>query len=404
MTAPAMTAAPKGFRPHIGIFGRRNAGKSTLLNLVAGQDAAIVSDTPGTTTDPVEKAMEFPPLGAVVWIDTAGLDDEGGLGELRAAKARAVIDRTDLAVIVFAGEWGTYEQTLLEDFRARNVPVIAVANKCDAHPCSAVTAAPAATLPENIPLVRMSAAKGEGLEELRQTLIAAAPADFIESPAILRDLVPADSLVVLVTPIDKEAPKGRLILPQVQAIRDLLDGGCRALVVKETGLAAALAELKTPPALVVTDSQAFKTVAPLVPEEVPLTGFSVLFARAKGDIAEFARGASAIDSLKNGDTVLVAESCAHHKEDDDIARVKLPALLRKKSGASLNFRFASGHDFPADIAECALILHCGACMTNRRAVLSRIARARAAGVPITNYGMAIAHCLGILDRAMKVFR
>lgn len=393
-----MTSTPKGFRLHIGIFGRRNAGKSTLLNLAAGQQVSIVSDTPGTTTDPVEKPMEFIPLGPVVWIDTAGIDDGGELGGLRAAKARGIIDRTDLAVIVFERAWGHYEEALRREFAARKVPVIAVANKADLHPDAGDCG-----LPEGMAAIRMAAASGAGLEELRQAILAAAPADFVESPAILRDLVPPDSCVVLVTPIDKEAPRGRMILPQVQALRDALDGDCRALVTKETGLRQALADLARPPALVVTDSQAFKQVAEIVPPEVPLTGFSVLFARAKGDLPAFARGAAAIDRLRDGDTVLVAESCTHHQEDDDIGRVKLPALIRKKSGANPEFRFVSGHDFPADLANMALVLHCGACMTNRRAVLSRIARVTAAGVPIVNYGIAIAHCLGLLERALAPF-
>lgn len=393
-----MTTTPKGFRLHLGIFGRRNAGKSTLLNLAAGQQVSIVSDTPGTTTDPVEKPMEFIPMGPVVWIDTAGIDDAGDLGELRTARARGIMERVDLAIIVFVGRWGEYEENLHAEFSGRGVPVVAVANKIDSVPLEAE-----AGVPEGLRLVRMAAGRGEGLEELRQAILALAPAEFVESPAILRDLVAPGSLVVLVTPIDKEAPKGRMILPQVQALRDVLDGDCRALVAKETHLAEALADLKQPPQLVVTDSQAFKEVALVVPEAVPLTGFSVLFARAKGDLAVFAAGAAAIDGLRDGDEVLVAESCTHHQEDDDIGRVKLPALLRKKSGADLRFRFVSGHDFPEDLGRSALVLHCGACMTNRRAVLSRIARVRAAGVPIVNYGIAIAQCLGLLERALGPF-
>lgn len=393
-----MTTTPKGFRLHIGVFGRRNAGKSTLVNLAAGQEVSIVSATPGTTTDPVEKAMEFIPLGPALWIDTAGLDDTGDLGSLRAERARAVFDRTDLAVVVFTGHWGEYEQTLLDEFAGRGVPVVAVANKSDLDLPDNDYA-----VPENVAMVRMAAGRGEGLEAFRQAVLAAAPADFVESPAILRDLVPSGSCVVLVTPIDKEAPKGRLILPQVQALRDALDGGCRAVVCRETELAAALAGLRERPALVVTDSQAFREVDALVPPDVPLTGFSVLYARAKGDLSVFARGAAAIDRLRDGDTVLVAESCTHHREDDDIGRVKLPALVRKRSGADVRFEFVSGHDFPMDLNGLALALHCGACMTNRRAVLSRLARANAAGVPVVNYGMAIAHCLGLLERALGPF-
>ena len=394
-----MTATPKGFRLHIGIFGRRNVGKSTLLNLVAGQRVSIVSPTPGTTTDPVEKPMEFIPMGPVLWIDTAGIDDAGDLGSLRTATARAAIDRVDLAIIVFHDEWGGFEQTLYDDFKGRGVPVIVVANKSDLDS----GASTASALPEGVVPVRMAAMRGEGLEELRQAILASAPAEFIDSPAILRDLVPPGSCVVLVTPIDKEAPKGRLILPQVQAIRDALDGECWTVVTKETELAGALAGLTAKPALVVTDSQAFRQVASATPADVPLTGFSVLYARAKGDLSAFARGAAAIGRLRDGDVVLVAESCTHHREDDDIGRVKLPALIRKRSGADVKFEFVSGHDFPDNLSAMSLVLHCGACMTNRRAVLSRIARCHAAGVPIVNYGIAIAYCLDMMERALGPF-
>ncbi len=392
-----MTATPKGFRLHIGIFGRRNVGKSTLLNLVAGQQVSIVSPTAGTTTDPVEKPMEFIPMGPVVWIDTAGIDDEGDLGLLRSAKARGIIDRTDLAIIVYHQQWSAFEQELYDEFTRRQVPIIVVANKADTGE------ADTANLPENVQPIRMAASRGDGLELLRQAILAAAPAEFIDAPAILRDLVNPGDCVVLVTPIDKEAPKGRLILPQVQALRDCLDGNCFALVTKETELAQSLAALAKPPALVVTDSQAFKQVAAIVPPEVPLTGFSILYARAKGDLTTFACGAAAIDQLRDGDTVLVAESCTHHQEDDDIGRVKLPALIRKKSGKQVEFEFQSGHDFPADLGKYALVLHCGACMTNRRAVLSRQAACNAAGVPVVNYGIAIAYCLGLLERALGPF-
>ena len=394
-----MTTTPKGFRLHIGIFGRRNVGKSTLLNLVAGQEVSIVSPTAGTTTDPVEKPMEFIPMGPVLWIDTAGIDDAGDLGDLRTAKAKRIIDRTDLAVVVFHAEWGAFEQSLYDEFKGRGVPVLVVANKADLEKSDTLHAG----LPEGVKPIRMAADRGDGLEELRQAILANAPADFIEAPAIIRDLLKPGDCVVLVTPIDKEAPKGRMILPQVQALRDVLDGDGRAVVTKETGLADALAGLRESPALVVTDSQAFKQVSVLVPPEVPLTGFSILYARAKGDLAAFARGAAAIGHLRDGDTVLVAESCTHHREDDDIGRVKLPAWIKKKSGAAVEFRFISGHDFPADLADVKLVLHCGACMTNRRAILSRIAACTAADVPIVNYGIAIAFCLGLLERALGPF-
>ena len=394
-----MTATPRGFRPHFAIFGRRNVGKSTLFNLVASQQASIVSPAAGTTTDPVEKAMEFIPLGPVLWIDTAGIDDAGDLGGLRAARTKAIADRTDLAIIVFHPDWGEYEQELYAGFVRRDIPVVLVKNKTDCDRPDRNFAG----LPEGAVLVRMAADRGDGLEALRAAIVAAIPAGIVETPVLIRDLLPPGGVAVLVAPIDKEAPKGRLILPQVQTIRDLLDGDCRAVVTKEDGLAAALADLRKHPDLVVTDSQVFGAVAAAVPPEVPLTGFSILFARAKGDLAAFVRGAAAIGRLGDGDAVMVAESCAHHSEDDDIGRVKLPALVRKRSGAKPDFRFVSGHDFPDDLSGLALVLHCGACMTNRRAVLSRIAQCHAAGVPITNYGVAIAYCLGLLERALGPF-
>lgn len=394
-----MSTAPKGLRPHIALFGRRNAGKSSLLNLLAGQEVSIVAPAPGTTTDPVEKAMEFIPLGPVQWIDTAGIDDEGELGALRSARAKAVMDRTDLALIVFAQAWGAWEQSLYDDFAGRGVPVVAVASKADLRsPADAFGALPAGLHP-----VPVCAPRGEGLGRLRQAIVAAMPAEFVEAPVIVRDLAPPGSCVLLVTPIDSEAPKGRLILPQVQALRDCLDGDCYAVVVKETGIAPALAGLARPPVLAVTDSQAFGPVAAALPADIPLTGFSVLFARAKGDLASFARGAAAISRLRSGDTVLVAESCTHHSGGDDIGRVKIPNLLRKKTGADLHFRHVQGHDFPADLSGVGLVLHCGACMTNRRAVLSRQAACAAAGVPMTNYGLAIAYCQGLLERALAPF-
>ena len=392
-----MTAAPKGFRLHIGIFGRRNAGKSTLLNLMAGQDVSIVSATPGTTADPVEKPMEFIPLGPVLLIDTAGVDDAGDLGAKRAAAAERVFDRTDLAVVVFDSDWGEYEQRLHGEFRRRGVPVVAVRNKIDARP-----AAPAG-LPGGLTPVPMAAGEGRGIDALRAAILAAAPADFVEAPPIIRDLLAPGDMAIMVTPIDKEAPKGRMILPQVQTLRDILDGDCLALVTRENRLADALAAMAPPPRLVVTDSQAFKQVAETVPPHIAMTGFSVLFARAKGDLAAFAEGAAGIGRLKSGDKVLVAESCSHHSNDDDIGRVKLPAWIKRKTGAKVAFDVAVGHDFPANLAEYGLVLHCGACMTNRRAVLSRIMACRAAGVPIVNYGIAIAYCLGLLDRALAPF-
>lgn len=396
-----MTASPRGIRLHIGVFGKRNAGKSSLVNALAGQQVSIVSDIPGTTTDPVEKALEFAPLGPAVLIDTAGLDDEGELGALRAERSRAIVDRTDLALIAFDEAWGNYEHELHEAFAKRATPVVAVRTKTDVDGATPDTGESA--LPDALAFVAVSALTGSGLEDLRQAVIAATPEEFIESPPIARDLVPPGATVVLVTPIDAQAPRGRLILPQVQTIRDLLDGECVVVVCKESACAEALNGLKTAPALVVTDSQVFRLVADVVGEDIPLTGFSILLARSKGNLAGFAAGAAAIDLLRDGDRILVAESCTHHRAEDDIGRVKLPAMIRKKTGAHLEFSFVSGHDFPENISDYALVLHCGACMTNRRAILSRQAQAASTQTPVVNYGIAIAHCFGLLERALAPF-
>lgn len=394
--------APRGMRLHIGLFGRRNAGKSSLLNALTRQQVSIVSPTPGTTTDPVEKPMELLPLGPVVFIDTAGIDDAGALGELRVGKTRQVFERTDLAVVVAAaGEWGGFEEELLAEFQRRATPRVVVFNKADLAEAAPELAGRIAA--SGAQVVRTVAHRGEGILDFRQALIAAAPEDFINPPAIAGDLVPPGDLAVLVVPIDKEAPKGRLILPQVQTIRDLLDADAAALVVKERELREMLGRLSRPPALVVTDSQAFLKVAADVPEEVPMTSFSILFARFKGDLAEFVRGALAIENLAPGQGVLVAESCAHHPIGEDIGRVKIPRWMTQFVGGRLDFAHMQGHDFAPDPARHRLVVHCGACVTNRREVLSRIARCRELGVPITNYGLAIAYSLGIFERALRPF-
>lgn len=400
------TPAPKGLRLHIGLFGRRNAGKSSLLNALTRQQVSIVSSVAGTTTDPVEKPMELLPLGPVLFIDTAGLDDLGALGQLRVARTRQVFDRTDVAVLVAsAGEWGEFEQQLLAEFGRRNIPTIVALNKVDL-----VSAAPDQALPDGLGaagarVVRTSATTGAGLAELRQALIAAAPASFIDSPAIVADLVGPGELAVLVVPIDKEAPKGRLILPQVQAIRDLLDGDAYCLVVKERELRAALDGLKRPPKLVITDSQAFLKVAADTPPEVLLTSFSILMARFKGDLLTQVRGALAIETLRPGDRVLIAEACAHHPIGEDIGRVKIPRWLTQYIGAALQIEHVQGHDFPptSDLSRYKLVIHCGACLWNRREMLARIALCQQAGVAITNYGLAIAYSLGIFERALGPF-
>jgi [FeFe] hydrogenase H-cluster maturation GTPase HydF len=393
---------PKSFRLHIGLFGRRNAGKSSLLNALTRQQVAIVSPIAGTTTDPVEKPMEMLPLGPVLFIDTAGIDDEGALGELRLQKTRQVFDRTDLGlVIAAAGCWGEFEEGILRELTERKVPAIVVFNKADeARPAAAVLDA---LKSRKVPCVETVATQGEGVLELREALIKAAPDEFLDPPAIAADLVPPGEMAVLVVPIDMEAPKGRLILPQVQTIRDLLDGDSMCLVVKDRELRDALERLRRPPALVVTDSQAFLKVAGDVPPEVMMTSFSILFARQKGDLSQFVEGAIAIERLKPGDRVLVAEACTHHAIGDDIGRVKIPRWLRQYVGGPLDIGTMSGHDFPTDLDRYQLVVHCGACMWNRREMLTRMLRCRRAGVPICNYGMTIAYTLGIFERALGPF-
>jgi len=397
-----MRLTPKAFRLHIGLFGRRNTGKSSLLNALTRQQVSIVSDVAGTTTDPVEKPMELLPLGPVLFIDTAGIDDVGALGELRVQKTRAVFDRTDLGILVVAaGQWGPFEQSILGELIDRKIPVIVVFNKSD-------LAAPAAELEaqlrrDKVPCVRTIAAQGQGVLEVREALIAAAPEEFINTPPVVADLVPAGELAILVVPIDLEAPKGRLIQPQVQTIRDLLDGDAYCMVVKERELRDALARLNRPPALVVTDSQAFLKVSGDTPPGVKMTSFSILFARQKGDLAQFVQGAMAIDDLQPGDRVLLAEACTHHPIGDDIGRVKIPRWLTQYVGGKLEFTGIQGHDFPADVSPYRLMIHCGACMWNRREMLTRMLRCRQAGVPVANYGLTIAFTLGIFERALEPF-
>lgn len=388
-------------RLHIGLFGRRNVGKSSLLNAVVRQQVSIVSEFAGTTTDPVDKPMELLPIGPVLFIDTAGIDDEGALGQLRIGKTRTAIERTDIGVIVTDGQWDSFEEHLCAELTERGVPVIAALNKADLHqpPAELIDRLHA----RKIGVVVVSSTTGQGLDDFRAALLAAAPAEFIDSPAIAGDLVGPGQTAILVVPIDKEAPKGRLILPQVQTLRDLLDSDAMCLVVKERELRAAVENLKHPPALVVTDSQAFKEVAAVVPPNVPMTGFSVLYSRFKGDLITQTLGATAVDTLRPGDNVLVAESCTHHPIEDDIGRVKIPKWLNRYVGGKLNFTTVQGQDFPDDVSPYKLIIHCGACMWNRRLMLNRILKCRRANVPITNYGLVIAYSLGIFERALGPF-
>lgn len=413
MTAPAKTMAdtPRGLRLHIGLFGRRNTGKSSLLNALCGQTVSLVSDVAGTTTDPVEKAAELKPLGPVLFVDTAGSDDEGALGALRVARTRAVLERIDAGIVVApAGDFGAEEEALLAELSRRGVPAIVVLNKADLiasdrGASDAIAFDPIAALPADVraraaAVVATVAPRGEGIDDLRRALVDALRAAAADPPDLLGDLVPPGRLAVLVVPIDSAAPRGRLILPQVQALRDALDHGAFSLVVRERELAAALATLREPPALVVTDSQAFLKVAAEVPPEVPMTSFSILLARQKGDLGTFARGCLAIETLRPGDRILVAEACTHHPTLEDIGRIKIPRWLEQKVGGPLVFDTVAGQDFPDDLAPYRMVIHCGSCMLTRRAVLARIARCRAAGVPIANYGMTIAYSLGIFARAL----
>jgi small GTP-binding protein len=429
-----MERTPKGLRLHIGLFGRRNVGKSSLLNAITRQQVSIVSDVAGTTTDPVEKPMELLPLGPVLFIDTAGIDDEGALGEMRVARTRKVFDRTDLGVVIAEPhEWGFFEQQILDELRGRKCPIIVVFNKIDlGEPDAALverlkkekvrivrTVCSAAFRPYPGSAAVPAAAEGQrdagatgraearttnsGILDFRQALLDAAPADFLNNPAILADLVGPGEMAVLVVPVDKEAPKGRLIVPQVQAIRDLIDGDAFALVVKERELREALDRLKRPPRLVVTDSQAFLKVVADTPREIPLTSFSILFARYKGDLVEMVRGTLACETLRPGDRILVAEACSHHPIAEDIGRVKIPRWLTQLVGGKLEFTTMQGHDFPEDLSSYKLVIHCGACMMNRREMLTRILRCKQAGVPITNYGLVVAYSLGIFERALEPF-
>lgn len=394
--------ASKSFRLHIGIFGRRNAGKSSVLNALTSQEVSIVSEVAGTTTDPVEKPMELLPLGPVLFIDTAGIDDTGALGEQRIRKTMAVFDRTELGLIVTEhSEWGDFEDTILKELKDRGIPVIVVFNKCDL--VSGKSGGTKEFPGEKIPVVETSAITGYGIQELRQTILSHAPDDFINRPCIVSDLVGPGEMAVLVVPIDKEAPKGRLILPQVQSIRDLLDADSFCVVVKERELREVFTRFTRPPKLVVTDSQAFLKVAADTPTNIPLTSFSILFARYQGDLPEMVKGAMAIDQLKPGDKILIAEACTHHPIGEDIGTVKIPRWLTQYVGGKLDFVHHRGHDFPDNLSEFKLIIHCGACMWNRREMLSRLMKARLAGVPMTNYGLTIAYSLGIFERALQPF-
>lgn len=394
---------PNADRVHIGIFGRRNAGKSSVINAVTGQNLAIVSDVLGTTTDPVYKAMEILPLGPVVLIDTPGLDDVGELGELRVQKAFQVLNKTDIALLVLDVNSGfsKEEEKLLELVKAKNIPFVAVLNKTDIAEEDKIKEFEKLLKDkyniENV--VSVSAEKKDGIFELKEK-IASLNTEKEKSP-IISDLVCPGETAVLVVPIDESAPKGRLILPQQQTIRDLLDHNAMAAVTQVTTLAKTLESFKEPPKIVVTDSQAFKEVAKIVPESVPLTSFSILFARHKGELSTLVNGVKAMDNLKDGDTVLISEGCTHHRQCNDIGSVKIPNAVRKYTGKNLNFEFTSGGEFPLDLSKYSLIIHCGGCMLNEREMKYRIACANDAGIPMVNYGVLLAQVNGILKRSLE---
>ena len=392
----SLNNTPSGERLHIGLFGRRNSGKSSLVNALTRQQIALVSDVAGTTTDPVSKTMEIHGIGPCVFIDTAGFDDEGTLGEMRVQKTRDALRKTDVALLLFGGEHISAESEWRPLFRQQQTPVIPVISRADERENVAALAAQVQE-ETGLPPVVVSAATRAGIDTLVDRIIRAMPEGFAAA-SITGRLVQEGDTVLLVMPQDIQAPKGRLILPQVQTIRDLLDHHCVVVSATTAQLKQALDTMKQPPALIITDSQAFAEVYPLKPEGSRLTSFSVLFAAHKGDIDAFVCGAAAIDRLTERSRVLIAEACTHAPLADDIGREKIPALLRRRFGAGLEVTVVSGVDFPADLSGYNLIIHCGACMFNRRYVLARIRQAQDQGVPITNYGVALAHLTGILDK------
>ncbi|MFA5117598.1 MAG: [FeFe] hydrogenase H-cluster maturation GTPase HydF [Candidatus Omnitrophota bacterium] len=401
-----MKTTPKSLRLQIGLFGRTNVGKSSFLNLIAGQDVAITSAVPGTTTDVVEKVMELLPIGPVVFLDTAGIDDASELGSLRVQKSRKIFDRADVIVLIAeSGVWGEFEDKIWDEAGKRMIPVIVVVNKADIM----------APSPEFIEALRAKtdkfflcssvdrAHRDTYVFALKKNLIEVCPADFLNPPPLLKDLLPSCGLAVMIIPIDKEAPKGRLILPQAQAIRDALDGDAAALIVKEQEYKHILLNLKKPPDIVMCDSQVVEKMVADTPAGIKCTTFSILFARNKGDLTEMVRAVSAIGTLKPGDKILIAESCSHHAIEDDIGRVKIPLWLEKYLGFKVQIDVCSGRDYPENLRCYKLIVHCGGCMLTRREMLFRIHKAKAENVPVTNYGICIAFLQGVLERVLSPF-
>ena len=398
----SLNATPSSNRIHIGIFGRRNAGKSSIINAITGQNLAIVSDIKGTTTDPVLKAMELLPLGPVVIIDTPGLDDIGELGELRIQKAYQMLNKTDIAVLVIDSTLGATVEDLniLTRITDKHIPYIVVWNKCDISKTDAPSALPDTVSPKQC--ISVSAKTNTNINELKELIAAQLPQTMNEKH-IVGDLIKPLDTVVLVIPIDSSAPKGRLILPQQQTIRDLLESNAISIVVKETELEDTLKKLPAPPQLVITDSQAFKKVAAIVPKDVPLTSFSILFARYKGNLKTVVNGAHTLDSLQDEDILLISEGCTHHRQCEDIGTVKLPNWIRSYTGKDIQLEFTSGTEFPTDLSKYRMIIHCGGCTLNEREMKYRLQCAEDQNIPITNYGTAIAHMNGILDRSIEIF-
>ena len=399
----SLNETPRSNRVHISIFGRRNAGKSSLINAITDQEIAVVSPIMGTTTDPVYKSMELLPIGPVVIIDTAGLDDEGLLGDLRKNKTLEVLNKTDLALIVIDATAGVtdFDIEILKQLRDKKIPIVGVLNKFDEVEFNKedITRLEKSL---SLKLTPVSSKTKEGIMNVKQAMIRALPDD-VEGLMLVGDLISPGDFVVLVVPIDKGAPKGRLILPQQQTIRDILDNGAIAITTRETELKETLKNIGKKPSLVITDSQAFLTVAADTPDDIPLTSFSILFARSKGDLDVMMRGVKKIDELKDNDKVLVVEGCTHHRQADDIGKVKIPRWLKQLTGKDLNYQYASGTSFPTNLKEFALIIHCGGCMLNHREMQHRISQVILQDIPIINYGILIGHVQGVLDRAMVPF-
>ncbi len=400
----SMNNTPMSERVHIGFFGKRNAGKSSVMNAVTGQDLAVVSDVKGTTTDPVYKSMELLPLGPVVMMDTPGIDDEGELGNLRVKKSYQVLNKTDAAVLVIDGTEGvsSEDKALMERIRKKEIPFVVAINKIElSDPAAEETVKTELALKED-QVAAVSAATGEGIFELKERIAAIAQTEESEK-YLVRDLLDPSDIAVLVVPIDSAAPKGRLILPQQQTIRDILEAGAISVVVKETELKDALKKLGTKPKMVITDSQAFSQVSADTPDDILLTSFSILFARYKGNLEQAVAGVTALDGLEDGDTVLISEGCTHHRQCDDIGTVKIPRWIREYTGKDIKIETTSGTEFPDDLTKYKLIIHCGGCMLNEREMKYRLSCAADQGVPMTNYGIMIAYVKGILKRSVEVF-